>query len=104
MNQSIETRMDSIEQQLKELRKEMEESIARYRAVQDGEKMPYYPFTEVDLKKLMCIKNTEIENVLNTKCPCDKCNEPVGFIPMTAQQWNDHCKKCWEEIKLEDEE
>lgn len=31
MNQSIEQRMDSIEQQLKELRKEMEESIARYK-------------------------------------------------------------------------
>ena len=32
MNQSIEQRMDSIEQQLKELRKEMEESIARYKS------------------------------------------------------------------------
>lgn len=31
MNQTIEQRMDSIEQQLKELRKEMEESIARYK-------------------------------------------------------------------------
>lgn len=31
MNRSIEDRMDSIEQQLKELRKEMEDSIARYK-------------------------------------------------------------------------
>lgn len=31
MNQTTEQRMDSIEQQLKELRKEMEESIARYK-------------------------------------------------------------------------
>ena len=31
MNQTIEQRMDSIEQQLKELRKEMEDSIARYK-------------------------------------------------------------------------
>lgn len=31
MNQSIEDRMDSIEQQLKELRKEMEDSIVRYK-------------------------------------------------------------------------
>ena len=31
MNITIEDRMDSIEQQLKELRKEMEESIARYK-------------------------------------------------------------------------
>lgn len=30
MNQTIEQRMDSIDQQLKEMRKEMEESIARY--------------------------------------------------------------------------
>lgn len=32
MNQSIQDRMNSIEQQLKELRKEMEESIARYKS------------------------------------------------------------------------
>lgn len=31
MNITIEQRMDSIEQQLKELRKEMEDSIARYK-------------------------------------------------------------------------
>ena len=31
MNITIEGRMDSIEQQLKELRKEMEESVARYK-------------------------------------------------------------------------
>lgn len=32
MNKTIEDRMNSIEQQLKELRKEMEDSIARYKA------------------------------------------------------------------------
>ena len=43
MNQSIEQRMDSIEQQLKELRKEMEESIARY-------KRPIVPLTDLEIK------------------------------------------------------
>lgn len=43
MNQSIETRMDSIEKQLKELRKEMEESIARY-------KRPIVPLTDLEIK------------------------------------------------------
>lgn len=66
MNQTLEDRMQNVEDELKQLRKEMEESIARYKAVQDGE--------------------TE---------------EPVGFIPMTSKQWNDHCKKIWEDIKLE---
>lgn len=43
MNQSIEQRMDSIEQQLKELRKEMEDSIARY-------KRPIVPLTDLEIK------------------------------------------------------
>lgn len=49
MNQSIEQRMDSIEQQLKKLRKEMEESIARYKAVDAAGKS--YPFTHGDISK-----------------------------------------------------
>ena len=89
MNQSIEQRMDSIEQQLKELRKEMEESIARYKAVQGGEKMSYYPFTHGDISKF---RSGQIGGK----------EEPVGFIPMTSKEWNDHCKKVWEDIKLED--
>lgn len=85
MNQSIENRMDSIEQQLKELRKEMEESIARYKAVQDGENMPYYPFTHGDISKFSSGQIGDTE-------------EPVGFIPMTSKEWQDHCRKCWEGI------
>lgn len=42
-SQSIEDRMDSIEQQLKELRKEMEDSIARY-------KRPIVPLTDLEIK------------------------------------------------------
>lgn len=85
MNQSIEDRMQNVEYELKQLRKEMEESIERYKAVQDGEKMSYYPFTHGDISKFRSgqIGNTE---------------EPVGFIPMTSKQWQDHCRKCWEAI------
>lgn len=68
MNQSIEQRMDSIEQQLKELRKEMEEIIARYKAVQEGEKMQYYPFTHGDISKF---RSGQIGNILETKCLWD---------------------------------
>lgn len=89
MNRSIEDRMGSIEQQLKELRKEMEESIARYKAVDVLGKS--YPFTHGDVSKFL------IGQIGDTE-------EAVGFIPMTAQEWNDHCKKVWEDIKLEDEE
>lgn len=46
MNKTIEDRMDSIEQQLKELRKEMEESIARYNDYGKS-----YPFTHGDISK-----------------------------------------------------
>lgn len=38
MNITTEDRMDSIEQQLKELRKEMEDSIARYKSTYKPEK------------------------------------------------------------------
>lgn len=86
MNITIEDRMDSIEQQLKELRKEMEESIARYKAVQDGEKMPYYPFTHGDISKFRsgqigdtkCIWDSiPVEDrmkPMGLSCPCRKCS------------------------------
>ncbi len=85
MNITIENRMDSIEQQLKELRKEMEESVARYKAVDAVGKS--YPFTHGDISKF---RSGQIGDT-----------EEAGFIPMTAQEWSDHCKKVWEEIKLE---
>lgn len=44
MNQTIEQRMQSIEDQLKEIRKELEESLARYKQSQ-------YPFTNGDISK-----------------------------------------------------
>lgn len=66
MNITIETRMDSIEQQLKELRKEMEDSIARYNAYGKS-----YPFTHGDISKFRSGQIGDTE-------------EPVGFIPMTS--------------------
>lgn len=89
MNKSIEDRMQNVETELKQLRKEMEESIARYKAVQDGEKMPYYPFTYGDISKFRSGQIGETE-------------EPVGFIPMTSQQWRDYLGKSWEEFKIKD--
>lgn len=44
MNQTIEQRMQSIENELKELRKELEESLARYKQNQ-------FPFTNGDISK-----------------------------------------------------
>lgn len=87
MNQSIEQRMDSIEQQLKELRKEMEESIARYKVVQDGERVPYYPFTHGDISKFRSGQIGDTE-------------EPIGFIPMTSQQQRDDINEAWEYFKV----
>lgn len=88
MNQSIEDRMESIEQQLKELRKEMEESIARYKVVQDGEKMSYYPFTHGDISKFCSgqIGSTE---------------QGISFIPVTSQQQRDYINEAWEYFKLQ---
>lgn len=50
MNRSIEDRMDSIEQQLKELRKEMEDSIARYKT--SFLKVPIKP-TEPSIRRIV---------------------------------------------------
>ncbi len=44
MNQTFEQRIQSIEAQLKQIRKELEESLARYKQSQ-------YPFTNGDISK-----------------------------------------------------
>jgi hypothetical protein len=43
MNQTIEERMQNVEDELKQLRKEMEESIARYNR-------PIVPLTDLEIK------------------------------------------------------
>lgn len=86
MNITLEDRMQNVEDELKQLRKEMEESIARYKAVDAVGKS--YPFIHGDVSKFRSGQIGETE-------------EPVGFIPMTTKQWNDHFKEIWEDIKLE---
>lgn len=83
MNQSIEDRMDSIEQQLKELHKEMEESIARYNAYGKS-----YPFTHGDISKF---RSGQIGNIPETKClwdsiPVEDRMKPIGL--------SCPCRKC----------
>ena len=84
MNTTIVDRMNSIEKQLKELRKEMEESITRYKDVQDGEKMPYYPFTDYTWP-------TPYPNGLETKCLWDSIPVEDRMKPMGLSC---SCRKC----------
>lgn len=44
MNKSIEDRMQAVENELKEIRKELEESLARYKTINTVDR-DYYPFT-----------------------------------------------------------
>lgn len=83
MNITTEDRMDSIEQQLKELRKEMEESIARYNAYGKS-----YPFTHGDVSKFHSgqIGSTE---------------QGISFMPVTSQQQRDYINEAWEYFKLQ---
>lgn len=79
MNQTIEQRMQSIEDQLKEIRKELEESLARYKKCQ-------YPFTNGDVSKFRsgslgdtkCLwDNIPVEDrykPMGLSCPCAKCS------------------------------
>lgn len=87
MNQSIEDRMQNVEDELKQLRKEMEESIARYKVVDAVGKS--YPFAHGDVSKF---RSGEIGDT----------EDPVGFIPMTSQQWRDYLGKSWEEFKIKE--
>lgn len=79
MNQTIEQRMQSIEDQLKEIRKELEESLARYKQSQ-------FPFTNGDISKFRsgAIGDTKclwdsipVEDrmkPMSLSCPCRKCS------------------------------
>ena len=88
MNQSIQDRMQNVEDELKQLRKEMEESIARYKAVQDGEKMSYYPFTHGDVSKF---RSGQIGNIPETKCLWDSIPVEDRMKPMGLSC---SCRKC----------
>lgn len=68
MNQTIEERMQSVEDQLKEIRKELEESLARHKQSQ-------HPFTNGDVSKFRSgavgnIPETHKENMRYHNTPC----------------------------------
>lgn len=79
MNQTFEERIQSIEDQLKEIRKELEESLARYKQSQ-------FPFTNGDISKFRsgqigdtkCLwESIPVEDRMKPtglSCPCRKCS------------------------------
>jgi len=81
MNQTIEERMQSVEDQLKEIRKELEESLARYKQSQ-------YPFTNGDISKF---RSGQIGNISDTKCLWDSIPVEDRYKPMSLYC---PCKKC----------
>jgi hypothetical protein len=80
MNITIEERMDSIEQQLQEIKKELEESLNRYRVSQE------YPFTDGGISKFRSGQIGDIKCIWDSipvadrykpmclSCPCPKCS------------------------------
>jgi hypothetical protein len=81
MNQTIEERMQSIEDQLKELQKELEESLARYNKNQ-------YPFTNGDISKF---RSGAIGDIPETKCLWDSIPIEDRMKPMGLSC---PCRKC----------
>lgn len=81
MNQTFEQRIQSIEGQLKELRKELEESLARY-------KQREYPFTNDDISKF---RSGAIGDIPETKCLWDSIPVEHRMKPMGLSC---PCRKC----------
>lgn len=79
MNQTIEDRMQAVEDELKIIRKELEESLARYNA---SYKQSQYPFTNGDISKF---RSGQIGD-----------NTPQ-FVPITIKEFGDGCKVIWED-------
>jgi len=86
MNESIEDRMQNVEDELKQLRKEMEESVARYKAVDAVGKS--YPFTHGDVSKFC---SGQIGNIPETKCLWDSIPVEDRMKPMGLSC---PCRKC----------
>lgn len=81
MNQTFEDRMQAVENELKTIRKELEESLARYNA---SYKQSQYPFTNGDVSKFR--------------------SGPIGdntpqFVPITSKEFNGWCKAIWEGLE-----
>lgn len=85
MTKTIEARMQSIEQQLSELRKELEESLARYNT---SYKQSQYPFTNGDVSKF---RSGAIGNIPETKCLWDSIPVEDRYKSMGL---NCPCAKC----------
>lgn len=81
MNQTIEERFQSIEDQLEEIRKELRESLARY-------KQSPYPFTNGDITKF---RSRAIGNIPETKCIWDSIPVEDRMKPMGLSC---PCRKC----------
>jgi len=77
MNQSIEDRMQSVEDQLKQIRKELGESLVRYKKYS-------YPFTDYDWP-------TPVPKVLHIKCLWDSIPIEDRYKPMGLSC---PCRKC----------
>lgn len=80
MNKDIETRMDNIEQQLQEIKKELEESLIRYKSSQT------FPFTNGDISKFRSGQIWDIKCIWDSipvadryksmclSCGCPRCS------------------------------
>ena len=78
MNTDIETRMQSIEDQLKEIRKELEDSLTQYKQSQ-------FPFTNGDISKFRS------GQIGDTKCLWDSIPVEDRYKPMGLSC---PCRKC----------
>lgn len=81
MNQTFEARMQAVEDELKEIRKELEESLARYNT---SYKQSQYPFTNGDTSKF---RSGQVGD-----------NTPQ-FVPITIKEFDDGCKAVWEGLE-----
>lgn len=86
MNQTIEQRFQSIEDQLKEIRKELEESLARYKVVDAIGKC--YPFMNGDISKF---RSGAIGDIPEIKCMWDSIPVEDRMKPMGLSC---PCRKC----------
>lgn len=80
MNITLEYRMQNVEDELKQLRKDMEESIARYNAYGKS-----YPFTHGDITKFRS------GQIGDTKCLWDSIPVEDRMKPMGLSC---SCRKC----------
>jgi len=75
MNQTLEDRMQNVEDELKQLRKEMEESVARYKRFGWlSEEQPNYYITYETKCLWDSIPVEERMKPMGLSCPCRKCS------------------------------